>query len=282
LCHFRRLLIQLGRGCLFDVTGRPLGHATCNPGGIQLLVAAETFDHVPDPLDRVFGQQLEYANVLSHARPGTVTPLQTRSQLLERRRQLPTPVHVRMVQCRRAAAERYQIVQRIEHLVARFVAPSVAGNYSSFGYHVHPVDVALDHHRFKSPGTRQTVPHLVEMHQLVLVHLARLHDARIEGVLGQRRRRLSILLELLADRLLRAVAIPLTLREATLPQIRIQLVEVVGHRNRRRPATLKCLDPVLHGRLLIAAGRQAKQRIEHVMTRQRRVTWMQPTLATAQ
>lgn len=211
-----------------------------------------------------------------------MTFLQTLPQLLECRRQLPTPVHVRVVQRRRAAAERHQIVQRIEHLVARFIAPPVAGNHLPFRDHVHPIDVALDRHRFKSPAARHTVSHLVEMHQLVLIDLPRLHHARIKGVPRQRRRRLSILLERLADRLVRAVAIPLTLCEATFEQIRIQLVEVLHFRNRRRPATLKRLDPVLYVRLLIASGRHAKQRIEHVMTRQGGVTPMQPPLSAGQ
>jgi hypothetical protein len=182
LHHFRRLPIQLDRGCLPGVTGRPLDHTTRNPSGVQLLGAAQTFDHVSNSLDRVLGQQLEYADVLPHAWPRTVTLLQTLSQLLERRRQLPTPVHAGVVQRRRAAAKRYQVVQRIEHLVARFVAPPVAGNQPPFRYHVHSIDVALDRHRFKSPSARHAVPHLVEMHQLVLVHLPRLHHARIKGV----------------------------------------------------------------------------------------------------
>ena len=285
--HFQRLAVQrlvigLDRGYLFGVTGRPFGHATRNPGGVQLLVAAETFDHVPNSLDRVLGQQLEYTDILPHAWARTVTPLQTFSQLLERHRQLPTPVHVRVVQRRRAAAERYQVVQRIEHLVARFVAPPVAGNHPLFRYNVHPIDVALDRHRFKSPRARHTVPHLVEMHQLVLVDLARLRHARIKGVPRQRKRRLSILLEQHADRLARAVTIPLTLCEATLQQIRIQFVDILYVGNRRRPATLKRFDPVLNVRLLIAPRGHAKQRVEHVVTCQCSVTRMQSTFAAAQ
>jgi hypothetical protein len=89
------------------ITGRPLGHATRNPGGVQLFVAAHPLNHVSNSLDSVLGQQLQYADVLPHARPRTMAPLQTLAQLLERRRQLPTPVHARVVQRRRAAAERY-------------------------------------------------------------------------------------------------------------------------------------------------------------------------------
>jgi hypothetical protein len=173
-------------------------------------------------------------------------------------------------------------VQRIEHLVARFVAPPVAGNYSPFRYNVHAINVALDRHRFKSPVARHAVSHLVEMDQLVLVDLARLHHARIEGVPRQRRRGRLVLLKHFADHLLRAVAIPLAFGEATFEQIRIQFVEVLRLGNRRRPATLHRFDPILRVRLLIATGRHAKQRIEHVVTRQGSITWMQLTLATTQ
>jgi hypothetical protein len=120
------------------------------------------------------------------------------------------------------------------------------------------------------------------MDQLILVDHSRLHHARIEGVPWQCRRRFSILLEHLADRLVRAIAIPLAVCLATSQQIRIQFVEISNLRHRRRPSTLKRLDPVLHIRLLIASGRHAKQRIEHVVARQRRITRMQPTLATGQ
>ena len=98
----------------------------------------------------------------------------------------------------------------------------------------------------------------------------------------QRRRRRLVLLEYFADRLLRAVAIPLTLGAATFEQIRIQIVEVLRLGNRRRPATLHRFDPILHVGLLIAAGGHAKQRIEHVVARQGSITWMQFTLATTQ
>jgi len=120
------------------------------------------------------------------------------------------------------------------------------------------------------------------MDQLTLVDRSRLRHARVEGVPGQCRRGFSILLERLADRLVRAFAIPLAVCLATFQQIRIQLVEIPHLRHRRRPATLKRFDPVLHVRLLVASGRHAKQRIEHVVARQRRVTRMQPTLPTRQ
>ena len=56
LRHFRSLPVQLDRGSFTGVTGRPIDHATRNPGGVQLLVAAHSFDHVPNLFERVVGQ----------------------------------------------------------------------------------------------------------------------------------------------------------------------------------------------------------------------------------
>ncbi len=206
---------------------------------------------------------------MPHARPRAVTSLQTLSQLLEHDRQLPAPVHAGVVQCGRTTAKSCQIVQRIEHLVARCVAPPVAGNQTAAMHNVHAIYVAFGRDRLERIRAWDAVLHRLESDQLILVDLRRLRYARIESVSWQSRCGLSILLELLADRLVRTVPIAMTLCQATFQQIRVQLVEVLRLGNRRRPATLKRFDPVLHGWLLVAASRHAKQRIEHVVTRQR-------------
>ncbi len=56
LRHFRGLIFQLGRRSLSGVTGCPVGHATRNPTGVQLFVAAQTFDHMLHSPKRVLGQ----------------------------------------------------------------------------------------------------------------------------------------------------------------------------------------------------------------------------------
>ena len=56
LRHFRTLPVQLDCGSFTGVTGRPIGHATHNPGGVQLLVAAHLLDHVANLFDGVVGQ----------------------------------------------------------------------------------------------------------------------------------------------------------------------------------------------------------------------------------
>ena len=110
LRHFRtlpiqRLSIQLDRGRLLLLAGRPFGHATDNPGGVQLFVAAQAFDHVLHSLKRMLGQQLKNADVLTHARTRAVTLLQALSKLRKHRGQLPPAVNVRMIQRRRTAAK---------------------------------------------------------------------------------------------------------------------------------------------------------------------------------
>jgi len=105
LRHFRTLSIQLDRGCLLHLAGRPFDHATDNPGGVQLFVATQTFDYVSNSLDRVLGQQLKHTDVLTHTRPRAVTSLQALSKLPKHRRQLPLTVNVRMIQRRRTASK---------------------------------------------------------------------------------------------------------------------------------------------------------------------------------
>lgn len=188
-CHLhdlRTLPIQLLGGRAVHFAGRPFGHAAENPCGVELVLAAQAFNHVPHPLQRMLGQQLKDEDVLPHARPGTVTPLQTLPQLRKHRGQLPAAVHVGVIQRRRSPAQRYQIVQRVEHLVARLVTPPVAGNHTIAMHDVHAIDVAFHRDRLERPGTRHAVLHVVKTHQLILVDLGRPHHARIKSVPGQR------------------------------------------------------------------------------------------------
>jgi hypothetical protein len=187
-----------------------------------------------------------------------------------------------MIQSRRTTPQRGQIVQRIEHLVTRLVTPPVAGNHTIPMHHIYAVDVAFHRDRLESIGPRHAVLNLLKTHQLILVHIPGMHDARIKGVPRQHHGRRTVLLKQLANRTGGAVANPLPFRAATCQQVRVQLVEVLRLRHRRRPASLKCLDAVLHVRLLVAAGRHAEQRLEHVMTGQRGITRMEPPLAAAQ
>jgi hypothetical protein len=227
-------------------------------------------------------QQLKHADVLPHARPRAVSSFQTLSEPRKDSGQLPAAVDVRMIQRRRTTPQRGQVVQRIEHLVAGLVTPPVAGNHTIAMHNVHAVDVAFDRDRLERIGPRHAVLNPIKTHQLILIDLPGAHDARIKGVPGQRHRSRTVSLKELTNRTGGAVASPLAFRAATCQQIRVQLVEVLRPGHRRRPASLKRLDAVLHVRLLVAAGRHAEQRLEHVMTGQRGITRMEPPLAAGQ
>ncbi len=139
---------------------------------------------MPHLIDRVFGQQLKHADVLPHARPRTVTSLQTFTKVRKHGRQLPAPVDVRVVQGRRTTAQRGQIVQRVKHLVARLVAAWMAGDNAIAMNDVYPIRVAFHTDRFERVDPRHAVADVVESGQLILVHLGRLRHAGVEGVLG--------------------------------------------------------------------------------------------------
>jgi len=129
-------------------------------------------------------------------------------------------------------------VQRLEHLVARHIAPPVAGNHTTAMHNVHAIHVAFDRDRFKRVRARYAVLHVLESHQLILVDFRRPRHAWIEGVPGQRFRGFAISIKEFANRAFASVASALTLCEATVEKIRIQLVEILHLGNRRRPATL--------------------------------------------
>jgi len=50
----------------------------------------------------MLGQQLQHPHELPHARMGTVPLFQTIAEFAEHGGQLPIPIHVRMIQSRRA------------------------------------------------------------------------------------------------------------------------------------------------------------------------------------
>jgi hypothetical protein len=76
-------------------------------------------------------------------------------------------------------------MQRVEDLFAVPIRPDMPGNDLVAGHDLDTVDVALDCHGLKGERARHTVAIAVEASGLILVHLGRLADARIERVLGQ-------------------------------------------------------------------------------------------------
>lgn len=131
---------------------------------------------------RVLGQQLHDAAVVLDAAAAPVLLLQVGAQLAKERRQLPALEDRGMVQRRRLALERRQVVVRIEALLVRAVRARMPGKLLAVGPHERDVlHVALDRHGLEGGRARRAVAIAVEAHRLVLVHLGRLEDARIEG-----------------------------------------------------------------------------------------------------
>src|SRR5580658_7554440 len=102
-------------------------------------------------------------------------------------------------------------MKRIEDLLPSLIGAEVCGDGRSFTDHFDAVHISLHTHWPKRPSTRHTVAVAIESDRLVLVHLARLDDARIEAMTGcrQRQSRGSVLFESLADRQCVATTRPL-------------------------------------------------------------------------
>jgi len=150
----------------------------------------------------MLGQQLQDANVLTCPGHGTVLLFQGLAQLREHRRQLPMFVDFGVVQRRRLAPQRHQIVQRIEHLHPLGIRTHVAGDDLTLGHHGDVLDIGLHGDRRERVRTRHAVGVVIETHGLVLVHLGHLRHARVERSGGQRQSRGTLALETLADGLL--------------------------------------------------------------------------------
>jgi len=86
-----------------------------------------------------------------------------------------------MIQCRRLALQHLQVMLRIETLLVPLIQARMPGDYLAAGHDLDVVHIALDGHGLKGGRPRRTVAIVVEAHGLILVHLGRLEDTRIEG-----------------------------------------------------------------------------------------------------
>lgn len=183
-------------------------------------------------------QQLQDADVLPYAAPGTMSLFQPHPEFPEHRRQLPVAVHVRVIQGGRSAAERHQVMQRIENLVAGVVAAPMRRHNLIPVNDLDAVNVAFDRHGLERDGARDAVAHLVEPHELVLVDFRRPANAGVKTPPRQNRGLLPLMRESLANCALRIAGGTGQIVPAALPEVRVQLGQILDARHGSRPATL--------------------------------------------
>ncbi len=227
-------------------------------------------------------QQFQHAHVLPDSDTAAVPILQPCSQFAKRRREFPVAVDVRVIQSGRASIQRHQVMQRIKHLVARFVAANMRGHDLEFMDDVDPIDVAFHRHGLEGHRSRNAVRHVVKACELVLVDFRGLLDAGVEAMLWQRSRVLQVVLQPLADGVLRIARWTRPIVPATFPQIRVEFLEVLHAGNRSPPATLQRLHTILDDRFFVAARGHAEQRIEDIVARQGRVAPIHFSVTTTQ
>lgn len=94
-------------------------------GGFGATLDNRSLDH----FHRVFGQQLQDANILPRPGDGAMTRLERGPQVLEAGRQRPAIEHRGMVQGRRPATENGQIVAGFNDPFAMSIASDVTGDH---------------------------------------------------------------------------------------------------------------------------------------------------------
>ena len=94
-------------------------------------------------------------------------------------------------------------MQRIENLVARFIAALMCGHDPIVMHDVNAINVAFDRHGLESGRSRDGVADVVEPGELVLIDFCGLPDAGVEAMLRQRSRLLPVMRESLGNRELR-------------------------------------------------------------------------------
>lgn len=142
-------------------------------------------DGLLDLGERLLRQQLQDAHEVTPPRRGAVLFLQGLAQFGEHGRQFPVTEDVGVIQRRRPAPQRGQVVQRFHHPGPGLIRAGMAGDLLVAGHHDHGIDIALDRHGLKGKGTRHAVAVVVEAHRLVLVHLGWLTEAGVEGLRRQ-------------------------------------------------------------------------------------------------
>lgn len=175
------LLTPQGQGLVRVTTA----HAQQHGFHIEACDGAALLDGPLHLGDHMVFEELQDAGVLLEAAAGAVLPLQGGAQLLEQWRQLPAAEDVGMVQRRGPALQRAQVVLRVKDLLLPVVTARVRGHDLAPQHHVDPLDIQLDGHGLEGGGAGHAIAVVVAADHLVLVHLGRLHDARVEGTVRE-------------------------------------------------------------------------------------------------
>ena len=95
-------------------------------------------------------------------------------------------------------------MQRIKNLVTRLIAALMRGHDLELTVDdLNPIDVAFHRDGLEGRRSRDTVRHVVEAGELILIDFRGLSGAGVETMLGQRSRVLPVVLQPLANRALR-------------------------------------------------------------------------------
>lgn len=246
--------------------------ATQDGGHVIVLAQTAADDGLLHSLDGMIRQELQNADVVAGARARAMLLFQGAAQLGKHRRQLPVAVNVGVVQRRRFARERHQVVQRIQHLLIVPVRAAVLGDDLAPRDDRDVPHVGLDGHTLKGIDARHAVLVAIETHRLVLVHAGRLFQTGVERPRRQRQGMGLFALEALADRLVLAGLLALAFAQTAGAQVGVELFKVLDPRYRRRPNLLQELHAPFGTWLLLRPTHQAEERLKVVVARQRRVT----------
>ncbi len=215
-----------------------------------------------------------------HAAIGSVLLLQIRPQFAEQRRQLPAAKNIGVIERRWSPLQRAQIMVRIEDLLVFAVAARMRGDDLAAAHDVDPLDVGLDRHDLKCCRARHAVTVVVEANHLVLVGFGRLHDARIEALLGQRQRLVTLAPKAFADPLALPRLHALAVAQAAGAQVCVEFGQVLDFRDRCRPVALQVPHPPFDVRLLLRLTNHAEERLEGIVADQRLIALVEPPLPT--
>lgn len=94
------------------------------------------------------------------------------------------PKNVGVVQRRRPALQRVQVMPRVQHLLVMAIATWVCGDHLALVHDVQAFDIGFDRYRPEGGGTRHAVAVAVIADHLVFVGLGRLPHAGVKGIIG--------------------------------------------------------------------------------------------------